>query len=96
MLVKAKPLQALVNSCRRLQLSEFLDVEAGEFNGVTVVLQADGTFRWDAWKQRIFDDPVSVEGHAQAISLESDNEAVPFADGVVGSQAGSDGLADFR
>ena len=45
MLVKAKPLQALVNSCRRLQLLEFLDVEAGEFNGVTVVLQADGAFR---------------------------------------------------
>lgn len=96
MLVKAKPLQVSASSCRRYQLSEFLDVEAGEFNGVTVVLQADGSFWWDAWKQRIFDDPVSVEGYAQAISLESDNEAVPFADGVVGSQAGSDGLADFR
>ena len=70
MLVKAKPLQVSASSCRRYQLSEFLDVEAGEFNGVTVVLQADGTFRWDAWKQRIFDDPVSVEGYAQAISLE--------------------------
>ena len=46
------------------QLSEFLDVEAGEFNGVTVVLQADGAFRWDAWKQRIFNDHVSVEVHA--------------------------------
>ena len=44
MLVKVKPLQALVNPCRRLQLSEFFDVEAGELNGVTVVLQADGAF----------------------------------------------------
>ena len=41
MLVKAKPLQVSASSCRRYQLSEFLDVEAGEFNGVTVVLQAD-------------------------------------------------------
>ena len=78
------------------QLSEFLDVEAGEFNGVTMMLQADWAFRWNGWKQRILYDRVSVEIHAQAICLESDNETVPFADGVVGSQAGSDGLADFR
>ena len=62
-----------------LSLLQFLDPNVGEVDGSTMVLEADGAFRRDAWKLRVLDDHAAVDRDSQAIAFEGDHGAVPFA-----------------